>query len=79
MGASGAVEILHSSDDPSLRPERIEEYTRKFANPLLSAQRGFVDDIINPEETRRRICGGLDMLEAKNLPNLPRKHSNVPL
>ena len=77
MGASGAVEILYS--DKLNREQHIEEYTRRFANPMVSAQRGFVDDIIDPQDTRRIICNDLQVLRTKHLENLPRKHSNLPL
>jgi propionyl-CoA carboxylase beta chain len=55
------------------------EYTERFANPMVCAQRGFVDDIIEPQDTRRIICNDLKILRTKKLPNLPRKHSNIPL
>ena len=55
------------------------EYTARFANPMVSAQRGFVDDIIDPKDTRRLICNDLKVLRTKRLENLPRKHSNIPL
>lgn len=54
-------------------------YTNKFANPLLAAQRGFVDDIIDPAETRVRLCEDLELLRTKDLGEVSRKHSNVPL
>jgi len=59
--------------------EHTNEYTARFANPMVCAQRGFVDDIIDPQDTRRLICNDLKVLRTKNLPNLPRKHSNIPL
>jgi propionyl-CoA carboxylase beta chain len=46
---------------------------------MVTAQRGFVDDIIDPQDTRRLICNDLKLLRTKHLPNLPRKHSNIPL
>jgi propionyl-CoA carboxylase beta chain len=56
-----------------------KEYTARFANPLVAAQRGFVDDVIDPKETRKLICNDLRILYNKKLPNIPRKHSNIPL
>jgi len=76
MGAKGAVEII-------FRNKNIEEetarYVEKFANPLVAAQRGFVDDVINPRETRRRVCSDLEILETKALSNPSKKHGNIPL
>jgi propionyl-CoA carboxylase beta chain len=51
----------------------------RFANPLLAAQRGYIDDIIDPASTREHICAELEVLRTKNLENPPRKHSNIPL
>jgi propionyl-CoA carboxylase beta chain len=76
MGAKGAVEILYSGQDVD---KHTAEYTARFANPMVSAQRGFVDDIIDPQETRRLICDDLRVLRTKKLDNIHRKHSNIPL
>eukprot|EP00541_Cyclophora_tenuis_P017559 CAMPEP_0116569692 /NCGR_PEP_ID=MMETSP0397-20121206/16468_1 /TAXON_ID=216820 /ORGANISM="Cyclophora tenuis, Strain ECT3854" /LENGTH=330 /DNA_ID=CAMNT_0004097351 /DNA_START=21 /DNA_END=1013 /DNA_ORIENTATION=- len=76
MGAKGAVEILYRGKDLE---EKTAEYTKRFANPLVSAQRGFVDDIIEPQETRRIICNDLRILTTKQIDTIPRKHSNIPL
>ncbi|GMI06504.1 hypothetical protein TrRE_jg2188 [Triparma retinervis] len=76
MGAKGAVEIIFRGKDVE---KNTEEYTGRFANPLVAAQRGFVDDIINPEDTRKIICDDLAILQDKKLENPPRKHSNIPL
>jgi len=76
MGAKGAVEILYGGKDVE---EHTKEYTQRFANPMVGAQRGFVDAIIDPEDTRRRLCEDLAVLRTKNLPNIPRKHTNLPL
>mmetsp|Transcript_16457 Transcript_16457/g.24881 ORF Transcript_16457/g.24881 Transcript_16457/m.24881 type:complete len:558 (+) Transcript_16457:74-1747(+) len=76
MGAKGAVEILYRGQNLE---ERTAEYTSRFANPLVAAQRGFIDDIIEPEETRKMICKDLKILKNKKLENIPRKHSNIPL
>jgi len=76
MGAKGAVEILYSGKDVDAHTK---EYTERFANPMVGAQRGFIDDIINPKDTRKLLCNDLEVLKSKNLPNWPRKHSNMPL
>ncbi|CAG8573452.1 6660_t:CDS:10 [Paraglomus occultum] len=77
MGAKGAVAIIfrHSED----RSKAEAEYIDKFANPLPAAQRGFVDDIVLPAHTRRRIIDDLEVLKSKNLKNPPKKHGNIPL
>ena len=81
MGPKGAVEIIFRKDidDPAKLAERTEEYRRKFANPFAAGNRGFIDDIIMPHETRRRICRSLAMLRGKKLENPWRKHGNIPL
>jgi propionyl-CoA carboxylase beta chain len=76
MGAKGAVEILYAGKDVD---RHTKEYTSRFANPMVTAQRGFIDDIIEPADTRRLICNDLDVLRTKKLDNIPRKHSNIPL
>ena len=76
MGAKGAVEIIFRGGDMAAETAK---YTERFANPMLAAQRGFVDAIIDPEETRLRLCEDLEMLRTKNLPEVSRKHSNIPL
>jgi propionyl-CoA carboxylase beta chain len=81
MGPKGAVEIIFRSDigDPTKIAERTEEYRRKFANPFIASHRGFIDDVIRPHATRRRICRALAMLKDKKLENPWRKHGNIPL
>ena len=81
MGAKGAVEIIFRSDigDAKKIAARTEEYREKFANPFVAANRGFIDDVIMPHGTRRRICRALATLETKKLENPWRKHGNVPL
>ena len=56
-----------------------EEYRDRFANPMLAGQRGFIDDVVEPRETRRIICDDLRLLRRKKMDTLPRKHSNIPL
>ena len=72
-------EIEAAQDPDARRKEVIEDYRRNFANPYIAASRGFVDDVIMPNETRRRICRSLAMLREKKLENPWRKHSNIPL
>jgi len=76
MGAKGAVEIIFRGQDVE---KETQAYTERFANPLLAAQRGFVDAIIDPEETRLRICEDFEMLRNKEIGEVKRKHSNIPL
>lgn len=81
MGAKGAVEIIFRADidDPRRIEERAEEYKSRFANPFVAAQRGFVDDVIMPHGTRRRVAASLRWLVGKRLENPKKKHGNVPL
>jgi propionyl-CoA carboxylase beta chain len=81
MGPKGAVEIIFRKDigDPQKIAERTEEYRKMFANPFIAGRRGFIDDVIMPHETRRRICRSLAMLKDKKLENPWRKHGNIPL
>jgi propionyl-CoA carboxylase beta chain len=81
MGPKGAVEIIFRRDigDPQKIAERTEEYRRKFANPFIAGHRGFIDDVIQPRETRKRICRALKVLRDKRLENPWRKHGNMPL
>jgi propionyl-CoA carboxylase beta chain len=76
MGAKGAVEILYSGKDVEAHTK---EYTERFANPMVGAQRGFIDAIIDPSDTRRLLCRDLNLLRTKKLDNIPRKHTNIPL
>lgn len=76
MGAKGAVEIIFRGKDVAAQEAL---YIEKFANPLVGAQRGFIDDIINPRDTRRIICQDLMILKDKQLENPSRKHGNIPL
>ncbi len=81
MGPKGAVEIIFRKDigDAEKIAERTEEYRQKFANPFIPGHRGFIDDVIMPNETRKRICRSLAMLKNKKLENPWRKHGNIPL
>ena len=85
MGPKGAVEILwkrdiQSAEDPEALTEKLsQEYREKFANPYISAERGFIDDIILPRRTRPRLIEALTMLETKVDTNPRKKHGNIPL
>jgi propionyl-CoA carboxylase beta chain len=85
MGAKGAVDILYrkdiaSADDPAAAMDaRVAEYTEKFANPYNAAARGYVDDVIDPRDTRPRLIDALETLRGKRDRNPPRKHGNLPL
>ncbi len=81
MGPKGAVEIIFREEkgDPTKLAERETEYRTKFANPFVAGARGFIDDVIQPHETRKRICRSLAMLKDKKLENPWRKHGNIPL
>jgi propionyl-CoA carboxylase beta chain len=81
MGAKGAVEIIFREDkgDPEKLAAKEAEYKARFANPFVAGARGFIDDVILPHETRKRICRSLVMLKDKKLENPWRKHGNIPL
>jgi acetyl-CoA carboxylase carboxyltransferase component len=85
MGPQGAVNIifrkeLDQADDAEVkRAELIEEYTERFANPYIAAERGYVDDVIDPRDTRRVLISSLEMLRTKREQTPSRKHGNVPL
>ena len=81
MGPKGAVEIIFRSElgDSEKIDARIEEYRATFANPFSAARRGFIDDIIMPHNTRRRLCKALTMLQGKRAEMPWKKHSNLPL
>ena len=81
MGAKGAVEIIFREDknDPAKLAAREAEYKARFANPFVAGARGYIDDVIQPHETRKRICRSLVMLRDKKLEFAWRKHGNIPL
>jgi len=81
MGPKGAVEIIFRADlaDATAIEARAQEYREKFANPFVAASRGFIDDVIQPRATRRRLCRALHMLRGKQLQNPWKKHDNIPL
>ena len=81
MGAKGAVEIIfrQDRDDPEKIAEKTKEYEDRFANPFVAASRGYIDEVIYPHSTRRRIALGLRKLRGKELSNPWKKHDNIPL
>jgi propionyl-CoA carboxylase beta chain len=85
MGAEGAVNVLHArtlaqADDPAAqRSELIADYNEKFANPYIAAEHGFIDEVILPRETRRKLIKALALLETKRDSMPPKKHGNIPL
>jgi acetyl-CoA carboxylase carboxyltransferase component len=85
MGPQGAVEILYRRDladtpDPAARrAELVDEYIERYANPYIAAERGYVDDVISPSETRRVLVRSLALLASKREEMPRRKHGNVPL
>jgi propionyl-CoA carboxylase beta chain len=81
MGAKGAAEILYRSElgDAKKIEARIEEYKNRFANPFVAAERGYIDEVIKPSTTRKRLCRALNMLRNKTLENPWKKHDNIPL
>ena len=81
MGPKGAVEIIFREEkgNPEKLAEREAEYKAKFANPFVAGRRGYIDDVIMPHETRKRIARSLMMLKDKELENPWRKHGNIPL
>jgi propionyl-CoA carboxylase beta chain len=85
MGPDGAVSILYkremdaAKDPAKLKDEKTREYREKFANPYAAAERGYVDEVIEPRDTRRRLIQALEVLHTKRDSNPPRKHGNIPL
>ena len=81
MGPKGAVEIIFRGDigDQEKIDRHTQQYREKFANPFVASSRGFIDDVIMPHSTRKRICRSLAMLRDKKLENPWRKHANIPL
>jgi len=81
MGAKGATEILHRTDlgDDDKIAQHTADYEERFANPFVAAQRGFVDEVINPRSTRRRIARSFELLKNKKVHQPFKKHDNIPL
>jgi propionyl-CoA carboxylase beta chain len=85
MGPEGAVNVLYrreiekAADPSALRAQKVAEFREKFANPYVAAERGFIDEVIRPRETRRKLIQALNTLEHKRDKNPPKKHGNIPL
>jgi propionyl-CoA carboxylase beta chain len=81
MGAKGAVEILYRSElaDPEKIARRTKDYEDRFANPFVAAERGFIDDVIMPHSTRKRVIRAFETLQGKQQSLPPKKHDNIPL
>jgi len=85
MGPQGAVEIINrreiteAADPVARKAELVDEYTERFANPYIAAERGYVDDVIDPSETRRKVVAGFRLLASKREELPRRKHGNMPL
>jgi propionyl-CoA carboxylase beta chain len=85
MGSEGAVNVLYrreiekAADPAALRAQKVAEFREKFANPYVAAERGFIDEVIRPRETRRKLIQALGTLEHKRDRNPPKKHGNIPL
>ena len=85
MGAQGAVEILYrrellqSEDQEAARKKLIDDYNEKFASPYIAAERGFIDEVIEPKFTRRKLIRALELIDTKRDSNPPKKHGNIPL
>jgi propionyl-CoA carboxylase beta subunit len=85
MGPEGAVNILYkreiekAADPAAARAARIAEFREKFANPYVAADRGFIDEVIRPRQTRAKLIGALSILDTKRDKNPPKKHGNIPL
>ena len=85
MGPEGAVNIIYrreleaAKDADGFRREKVAEFREKFANPYVAAERGFVDEVIEPRATRRKLIASLALLSTKRDQNPPKKHGNIPL
>ena len=81
MGSKGAAEIIYRAElsDPAKIQSRVKDYEARFANPFVAAERGYLDEVIMPHSTRKRIARALNMLRHKELQNPWKKHDNIPL
>ncbi|NQU53703.1 MAG: methylmalonyl-CoA carboxyltransferase, partial [Bacteroidetes bacterium] len=80
MGPEGAINIIHKNKlNEKEKTEAVVEYREKFANPYKAASLGYIDEIINPKDTRKKIIDALDMTSNKRKSNPPKKHGNIPL
>jgi propionyl-CoA carboxylase beta chain len=85
MGPEGAVDIVYkreltkAENKDQERARLIEQFRERFANPYIVAERGYVDAVIRPRETRKKLIDALEMLDTKRDKNPPKKHGNIPL
>ena len=79
MGAEGAVNILYRKANDEEKKQAIHEYTEKFSNPYRAAEQGFIDEVIQPRDTRFKLIQALEMAKNKSQSNPPKKHGNIPL
>jgi propionyl-CoA carboxylase beta chain len=85
MGPEAAVDIVYKREldradsREEMRASKVEEFRERFANPYVAAERGFIDAVIQPRETRRKLIQALEMLDSKRDKNPPKKHGNIPL
>jgi propionyl-CoA carboxylase beta chain len=79
MGPDGAVNIIYRNEDEETRKTRVEEYRENFASPYRAAELGYIDEIIYPRETRKKLVEALEMTKNKSESNPPKKHGNIPL
>src|SRR3989454_1107579 len=85
MGPDGAVNILYrreteeAADAAAFKEEKTREYREKFAHPYVAAERGYIDEVIEPRDTRARLCAALELIRTKRDANPPKKHGNIPL
>jgi propionyl-CoA carboxylase beta chain len=85
MGPEGAVNIVYKREfegkreTEAVRESKISEFREKFANPYIACEKGYLDEVIEPRQTRAKLISGLALLESKRDKNPPRKHGNIPL
>ncbi len=79
MGPDGAVNIIYRGEDEASRKKRVDEYRENFASPYRAAEMGYIDEIIYPRETRKKLVEALEMTKNKSESNPPKKHGNIPL
>jgi propionyl-CoA carboxylase beta chain len=79
MGAKGAAEIIYRGQSPEEIAERTRDYEERFMSPFVAAERGYIDEVIRPHNTRKRIARALALLRTKETESPWRKHDNLPL
>ena len=79
MQCKRRLEIERAGDPAAFRAQKVAEFREKFANPYVSAERGYIDEVILPRDTRRKLIQALATLDTKRDKNPPKKHGNIPL